>query len=116
VLIEGIGIELTFETGQIEQTLLPAPAEEKLCINFFAVSAQQLQSELSGFLPWFRKVAASVTELKDLAETQIMLAPDLTAGAKTKPAVRCTPRHLLRALLVSPYHFSVTFSCLVFSV
>jgi len=109
VLIEGIGIELTFKPGKIEETLLPAPAEEKLSINFSTVSAQQLQSELSCFLPWFREVAASVTELKDLAETRAMLAPDLAAGAK--PAVWCTLRHLLRAVLLSPYHFS----CLVFS-
>ena len=93
----------------IEETLLPAPAEEKLSINFSRVSAQQLQSELSCFLPWFREVAASVTELKDLAETRAMLAPDLAAGAK--PAVWCTLRHLLRAVLLSPYNFS----CLVYS-
>jgi hypothetical protein len=79
---------------------LPAPAEEKLSINFSTVSAQQLQSELSCFLPWFREVAVSVTELKDLAETQAIMAPDLAAGAK--PAVWCTLRHLLRAVLLLP--------------
>jgi hypothetical protein len=51
VLIEGTGIELTFKPGKIEETLLPAPAEEKHSIKFFTVSVQQLQSELSRFLP-----------------------------------------------------------------